>query len=148
MVRSNCFGLEHLIILAWLIKSFQSFFGLGSGGAQISITVTPPVDKNGTKLVKLSKTQKWKAHKNPYHQFHYFSEKLGKLGNGPNTQIVPQPAYGSLPAPDLYAYDANTDVEGIISLMVPPGKKVEHLGIRVEFVGRIETVSKHRVFHN
>jgi len=101
--------------------------------------VTPPVDKNGTKLVKLSKTQKWKAHKNPYHQFHYFSEKLGKLGNGPNTQIVPQPAYGSLPAPDLYAYDANTDVEGIISLMVPPGKKVEHLGIRVEFVGRIET---------
>lgn len=32
------------------------------------------------------------------------------------------------------------DVEGVITLSIPPGKKAEHLGMRVEFVGRIDMV--------
>lgn len=46
-----------------------------------------------------------------------------------------------IPHDEVYAYDATMDVEGVITLSIPPGKKVEHLGMRVEFVGRIDMVS-------
>jgi vacuolar protein sorting-associated protein 26 len=37
-----------------------------------------------------------------------------------------------------YAYEASQDVEGVVVLRLPPGKKTEHLGIRVQFIGRID----------
>ena len=40
----------------------------------------------------------------------------------------------------IVAFDASKDVGGIIRLRVPPGKKAEHLGIKVQFIGRIDMV--------
>lgn len=42
--------------------------------------------------------------------------------------------------PQLYAYEAHQDVGGVITLHLAPGKKVEHLGIKVQFIGRIDMV--------
>lgn len=42
--------------------------------------------------------------------------------------------------PQLVAYEAQQDVGGVVTLHVAPGKKIEHLGIKVQFIGRIDTV--------
>ncbi len=38
----------------------------------------------------------------------------------------------------LFAYEQHQDVSGIVSLYLAPGKKVEHLGIKIQFIGRID----------
>jgi len=38
----------------------------------------------------------------------------------------------------LYAYDASENVSGTVTLTLPPGKKQEHLGIKIQFIGRID----------
>ena len=40
----------------------------------------------------------------------------------------------------VVAYEASQDVAGVIRLRIPPGKKMEHLGIKVQFIGRIDMV--------
>lgn len=40
----------------------------------------------------------------------------------------------------LFGYEASQDVGGVVTLQVPPGKKLEHLGIKVQFIGRIDMV--------
>ena len=38
-----------------------------------------------------------------------------------------------------YAYEASQDISGSVSFQIPPGgKKFEHLGIKVQFIGRID----------
>jgi len=105
---------------------------------QIGITLTPPVNTQ-EKIVRLHRSQRWKAHKNPYHQFHYFEAKAGKSNVSPkNDEVALSDVYPSEIHEEIYAYDAAMDVEGVITLSIPPGKKAEHLGMRVEFVGRID----------
>ena len=41
----------------------------------------------------------------------------------------------------LFAYEAQQDVGGVVTLHIAPGKKIEHLGIKVQFIGRIDMVS-------
>ena len=41
----------------------------------------------------------------------------------------------------LFGYEASQDVGGVVTLLIPPGKKLEHLGIKVQFIGRIDMVS-------
>lgn len=38
----------------------------------------------------------------------------------------------------LFAYEQHQDVSGVVSLYLAPGKKVEHLGIKIQFIGRID----------
>ena len=38
----------------------------------------------------------------------------------------------------LFAYEQHQDVSGVIALYLAPGKKVEHMGIKVQFIGRID----------
>ena len=42
--------------------------------------------------------------------------------------------------PQILAYEAHQDVGGYVTLHVAPGKRVEHLGIKVQFIGRIDMV--------
>lgn len=42
----------------------------------------------------------------------------------------------------IVAYSSEQDVEGQVTLAMPPGKKMDHLGIRVKFFGRIDMVSR------
>lgn len=42
----------------------------------------------------------------------------------------------------VYAYDGRCqDVQGVINLILQPGKKFDHNGIKVQFLGRIDMVS-------
>ncbi len=75
-----------------------------------------------------------------YHQFHYFENKAGRSDSVLKSSDVPNLS-SEIPHEEVYAYDAAMDVEGVITLSIPPGKKVEHMGMRVEFVGRIDMVS-------
>jgi vacuolar protein sorting-associated protein 26 len=42
----------------------------------------------------------------------------------------------------LCAYEASQDVGGVVTLNLSPGKKVEHLGIKIQFIGRIDMVRR------
>ncbi len=40
----------------------------------------------------------------------------------------------------VYVYDVNEDIEGVVNLYLPPGKKTDHMGIKMHLFGRIELV--------
>lgn len=41
----------------------------------------------------------------------------------------------------IYAFGEMEDVQGVVRLCLPPGKKFDHLGVKVQFVGRVDMVS-------
>ena len=41
----------------------------------------------------------------------------------------------------IYAFGEMEDVQGVVHLRLPPGKKLEHLGVKIQFVGRVDLVS-------
>jgi vacuolar protein sorting-associated protein 26 len=96
----------------------------GNNGIQVEIRLTPP--PNG---VPIDHHPSWKLHKNPFWRVKHPQGKLQPVAydNSP----APEPRQGA-----IYAYDANQDVEGEIVIRV--NKKVEHLGIKVIFLGRID----------
>lgn len=46
----------------------------------------------------------------------------------------------------IYAYGEFEDVQGVAHLTLPPGKKFEHLGIKIQFVGRVDMVRYYKVY--
>jgi hypothetical protein len=44
----------------------------------------------------------------------------------------------------VVAYEVSQDVAGIVRLRIPPGKKMEHLGIKIQFIGRIDMVRSNK----
>ncbi|OEU20995.1 vacuolar protein sorting-associated protein 26 [Fragilariopsis cylindrus CCMP1102] len=38
----------------------------------------------------------------------------------------------------IFAYEQHQDVGGVVTLHLAPGKKIEHLGIKIQFIGRID----------
>jgi Vacuolar protein sorting-associated protein 26 len=40
----------------------------------------------------------------------------------------------------VVVFEATRDIAGMVRLVIPPGKKMEHLGIKVQFIGRIDMV--------
>jgi hypothetical protein len=40
----------------------------------------------------------------------------------------------------LYAYGEHEDVQGVVHLILPPGRKFESLGVKIQFVGRVDMV--------
>jgi Vacuolar protein sorting-associated protein 26 len=77
----------------------------------------------------------WKLHKNPFWRVkHPLGTKMAA--------VTPNSITGELEAKSqLFAYEAHQDIGGFVTLHVAPGKKIEHLGIKVQFIGRIDTVS-------
>jgi len=56
---------------------------------------------------------------------------------GRGASIMPQPQLMQQ-QPDLYAYEQHQDIAGIVTLQLAPGKTMEHLGIKIQFIGRID----------
>jgi vacuolar protein sorting-associated protein 26 len=137
----------------------------GSGGPAVEIRLTPPSSQD---IVAMDHAPSWKLHRNPFWRVkHPASDKLitpqtssllqqqqfaqGYFENSvhaphqqrANHQSSPQfTGSSSDPLTDsssiVYAYEASQDVQGAVILRLPPGKKVEHLGIKVQFIGRID----------
>lgn len=96
----------------------MSFFGgLVGGGLKIEIFLEAN-DNNTTindKVVPMHHTPNWKLRKNPF------------WGVGSVT-----PMNGEL------AFEASQDIKGKVVLTLPHGKKADHLGIKIQFIGRID----------
>mmetsp|Transcript_17370 Transcript_17370/g.32935 ORF Transcript_17370/g.32935 Transcript_17370/m.32935 type:complete len:394 (+) Transcript_17370:189-1370(+) len=122
---------------------------------------------NGT-VVPISHRPSWRVTKNPFHtglakfahwkEYHqrihpnYNAAICGGGGGGMNNmpqypmhhqaQFQPQLMQPQLMQQQegevLYAYGENEDVQGVVHLILPHGRKFEHLGVKIQFVGRVD----------
>jgi hypothetical protein len=116
-----------------VVTLIKSFFGLGGGGLKVDIILQdavkpgqqqdqPPVPND--QVVPMHHTPSWKLRKNPFFRV--------------GSTVVP--AMNEMGVPAICAYEAAQDVGGKIVLTLPPGKKADHLGIKIQFIGRIDMV--------
>jgi hypothetical protein len=130
----SCFSAHPCSSSYLAVALVQSFFGLGGGGLKVDIILQdavkpgqqqqdqPPVPND--QVVPMHHTPSWKLRKNPFF----------RVGN----TVVP--AMNEMGVPAICAYEAAQDVGGKVLLTLPPGKKADHLGIKIQFIGRIDMV--------
>jgi vacuolar protein sorting-associated protein 26 len=126
----------------------------GSGGVKIEIKLVPqqqqqqqlhieqqqqqpvPLGPRSNEIIPMDHYPSWKLHKNPFWRVkHPSGTKMAA--------VAPNSFSGELEVKSqLFAYEAHQDVGGFVTLHVAPGKKIEHLGIKVQFIGRIDMVSR------
>lgn len=140
--------------ILWCITQSSLFSALGGGGVKvvISLNAVDPVTNPG--VVPMSHVPNWKLRKNPFWRLKQSQQQLQQQQQLPvnNPQLMPTvgqygeiipaappaaPALGNTNS-KIFAYEASQPVEGVVSLILPPGKKAEHLGIKIQFIGRIE----------
>jgi len=99
--------------------------------------------ENG-KIVPLSHLPSWKINKKTF--------SASVLNKHPGISPLSQPppvtneygrsdCFNNTPTEAIYAYDSVQDVQGVVHLILPPGKSFEHLGIKIQFLGRIKMSS-------
>jgi hypothetical protein len=117
----------------------------GSGGIKIEIKLVPQQQQQqhsdgpmiSTDIVPMDHYPSWKLHKNPFWRVKHPSSSLNKMA-----AVAPNAITGELEVKSqLFAYEAKQDVGGVVTLHIAPGKKIEHLGIKIQFIGRIDMVS-------
>lgn len=114
-------------------------------------------------LIPLDHFPSWKLHKNPFWRVKHPSlapgiklasiapsnptamgNSMSMSGGGMGGSMMGGGMGGDVDVmstkSQLFAYEAQQDVGGIVTLYVAPGKKIEHLGIKVQFIGRIDMV--------
>lgn len=89
----------------------------------------------------------WKLHKNPFWRVKHPSLVAKQQvaphlvdETAPRTTVNHSLAPGVITSHQMYAYEASQDVEGVVVLTLPAGKKMDHLGIKIQFIGRIDMV--------
>lgn len=85
-------------------------------------------EQGNDQIIPMHHAPSWKLRKNPF----------WRIGSG---AVVPTNEHGTA---SLFAYEASQDVSGKVILSLPPGKKADHLGIKIQFIGRIDMVSGDR----
>lgn len=79
-------------------------------------------EQGNDQIIPMHHAPSWKLRKNPF----------WRIGSG---AVVPTNEHGTA---SLFAYEASQDVSGKVILSLPPGKKADHLGIKIQFIGRID----------
>eukprot|EP00548_Thalassiothrix_antarctica_P020329 CAMPEP_0194182592 /NCGR_PEP_ID=MMETSP0154-20130528/25540_1 /TAXON_ID=1049557 /ORGANISM="Thalassiothrix antarctica, Strain L6-D1" /LENGTH=365 /DNA_ID=CAMNT_0038898969 /DNA_START=98 /DNA_END=1191 /DNA_ORIENTATION=- len=114
----------------------MSFFGLGGGGIKIQVLLDGNINNNiqqqqqnravveQKKIVPMHHMPSWKLRKNPFWKISVSS-----------SNSLPTNEAG---LPILHAYEASQDIGGKIVFLLPSGKKTDHLGIKIQFIGRID----------
>jgi vacuolar protein sorting-associated protein 26 len=84
-------------------------------------------------IIPLDHYPSWKLHKNPFWRVkHPNGSKLASVAPMMTSS-------GEVEVkPNLFAYEAHQDIGGVVTLSMTPGKKVEHMGIKIQFIGRID----------
>jgi hypothetical protein len=157
-----CLFISHNSCPAFFLFSIvKSFFGLGGSGLKIDIVLNTDQKKNEAAdaatttsvatptgvaaessssppmIVPMNHHPSWRLRKNP------FWRVTTAAGGTPVAPLVSSPDGMSTMAHShskLYAYESSQNVSGTVVLSLPPGKKAEHLGIKIQFIGRIEMV--------
>ncbi len=141
-------SLVSLIHSAFFEKQGGLFNALtGSGGVKIEIRLVPQQQQQQQLLqpatgvtpsgvIPMDHYPSWKLHKNPFWRVkHPAGTKLAS--------VAPNAITGEMELkPQLFAYESHQDVGGVVTLHIAPGKKIEHLGIKVQFIGRIDMVRR------
>jgi hypothetical protein len=141
----------------------QQVFGLVDSGLKIQIAIHPdPQSVASRRVVPLDHTPTWKVTKNPF--MAALSKKVlqnrdpnadamhaqtvlqqdSMAMNNLNVNVNPMGMAGQMQQQEqevIYAFGEMEDVRGVVHLRLPPGKKFDHLGVKVQFVGRVEMVS-------
>jgi hypothetical protein len=148
------------ILIAFLSLCQGALFGAltGGSGVKIEIRLTPTAQQPQQQLqygqqqqppqqyppplapvgvVPIDHYPSWRLHKNPFWRVKH--PQLSKLSSVAPTGMGPGGDMDTKQT-QLYGYEASQDISGIVTLQIPPGKKVEHLGIKVQFIGRIDMV--------
>lgn len=108
----------------------------GAGGVKIHIRTTPtPEQKQSPQaVVPIDHYPNWKLQKNPF-----WRVKHPSMNRSSQAAVAPMmPGGQQMVQEQLFAYEQHQDVSGIVTLYMQPGKKVEHLGIKIQFIGRID----------
>jgi vacuolar protein sorting-associated protein 26 len=127
----------------------MSFFGFGGSAPKLQISIRPNysrIEAGGVKQLDHAIT--WKVRKNPFSALKNFKQdQIGNADINDSSTVVSDITSLTLGGVDLerndensalYVYHASEDVEGVVNIYLPPGKKSDHLGIKVQFIGRIE----------
>lgn len=131
--------------LSFLIALKNSFNGLmdvggfinaitGAGGVKIDIRFTPTDQQKQTPdaIVAMDHYPTWKLQKNPFWRVkHPNSTNNNRMASVANSFMAAQER-------TIFAYEQYQDISGVVTLHLAPGKKVEHLGIKIQFIGRID----------
>jgi hypothetical protein len=122
--------------------TFQQDFlsNLAGGGLNVDIQLLG----EAVNALPMDHHPSWKLHKNPFWRVKHPS--LAKreaphlvdetAANVVNTSLAPGVALSR----QMYAYESSQDVEGLVVLTLAAGKKIDHLGIKIQFIGRIDMV--------
>jgi vacuolar protein sorting-associated protein 26 len=108
----------------------------GAGGIKIDIRTTPTPQQQQTPaaIVPMDHYPSWKLHKNPFWRVkHPNGQKLASV-----TPILTASGDVQEVRSPVFAYEQHEDISGVVTVHVPPGKKLEHLGIKIQFIGRID----------
>ena len=126
----------------------QTFLGgLVTGGLQISIRLSGTPDTHPGEVFPLVRGRPgWKVRKSVFAALRdaHVAPKPTIAPTGPSDQRPPyQPQSAHSPPPPLpLVYSSWHDTEGEVTLSLPRGKSMDHLGVQVKFVGRIDLVSR------
>ena len=93
----------------------------------------------------------WKLHKNPFWRVKHPSLKAVSPADGSSSIATTSAGDETITTStsiaamnrnphQWYAYEASENVQGVVVLTLPSGKKVDHLGIKIQFIGRIDMV--------
>lgn len=110
----------------------MSFFGLG-GGVVVDIQLDAP-DTTSSHVKALDHMPSWKVRKNPF--LHAIKKPASITPFHASALSASSADYKN--ANMIYAFEEKDDVSGMATISLAPGKRVDHLGIKVEFVGRID----------
>jgi len=109
------------------------FGGLATGGLQIRIDLAGTPESHPDRIKYIRHRPSWKVRKNVF-----LALKNRQLQDGPQQ---PQP-YGIMSKQDQpqhpMVYSDDHDTEGEVTLAMPPGKKLDHMGVQIRFFGRID----------
>ena len=138
------------------------FGGLGTGGLRIQIHLSGTPETHPNDAVYVRHRPSWKVRKNAFAALRGRSLNEGGGGGGASASDSPTLAPGGdgrqqqPPVPDgashqgggagggrIVVYSSEHDTEGEVTLTMPHGKKLDHMGVQVKFFGRIDMVSRH-----
>lgn len=142
--------------------------GVVGGGLTVQIDIQPDQYGLSTgQIVPIDHEPSWKLGKNPFQQA-CINKTLNQnaavpgagVGGGQmdnnnmyannNNGFIPQQQQNGMNMgidrgyaynggkPMVYAYSDVQDIQGVVNLIIPHGKRYEHLGIKVQFLGRVD----------
>mmetsp|Transcript_18303 Transcript_18303/g.42138 ORF Transcript_18303/g.42138 Transcript_18303/m.42138 type:complete len:376 (-) Transcript_18303:2150-3277(-) len=109
----------------------------GAGGVKIHIRSTPTQEQlQSQAVVPIDHYPNWKLQKNPFWRVKHPNSSLFNS----QASVAPiMPGGGKFQQDNsLFVYEQHQDISGVVTLQMAPGKKIEHLGIKVQFIGRID----------